>query len=395
GICERNESDNKESWSPRLYELLGYEIDEIEGTYENFVKRVHPSDLKVINSAAEESLHTQQPSTIELRIKTKEGIYKWVEATGNIRRDQYGKVSQMIGGIIDINDRKILEDQLKVFIENAPAAIAMFDKSLNYLVASNKWGEDYKVDVGEIIGKNHYEVFPEIGDEWKAIHQKCLKGAVEKNDEDLFIRNNSLKHWMKWEVRPWYRDKNEVGGLIMLTKDITEAKLQKEELRKAKDKAIRASKAKEQFLATMSHEIRTPLNAINGLTHFLLSENPRPEQQESLELLKFSGDNLLNLVNDILDITKIETGKLKLEYQPFDFYYLIENIKKSMTYKANENLVSISTHYDEMLPVIFKGDITRITQIIYNLAGNAIKFTEKGKVHIDVSYLSHEDDEYT
>ena len=395
GIWEKSVVDNSESWSPRLYQLLGFEANEIEGTYQNFVDRVHPSDIEILNQAAEESFKTGKASTIEIRVKTKDGNYKWVEATGKIKRDDKNRVTLLIGGILDINDRKVLENQLKVFVENAPAAIAMFDRSMNYLVVSDKWCTDYKLDKNAIIGRNHYDIFPEIGEEWKNIHQKCLGGVIERKDEDRFERANGEVQWMKWEVRPWYIGGDDIGGLIMFTQDITESKHRAVELSRAKDEAINASKAKEQFLATMSHEIRTPLNAINGLTHLLLSEDPRPDQIESLDLLKFSGDNLLSLINDILDISKIESGKLKLEAQTFDLPYLLENIRRSLEYKATESLVSIETSYDDRLPKIFVGDVTRVTQIIYNLAGNAIKFTEDGKVRIDIEYVSSKGKAYT
>ena len=122
GIWEKSVVDNSESWSPRLYQLLGFEANEIEGTYQNFVDRVHPSDIEILNQAAEESFKTGKASTIEIRVKTKDGNYKWVEATGKIKRDDKNRVTLLIGGILDINDRKVLENQLKVFVENAPAA---------------------------------------------------------------------------------------------------------------------------------------------------------------------------------------------------------------------------------------------------------------------------------
>lgn len=395
GIWEKSYRDHTESWSPRLYQLLGFKPNEFEGTYEKFLERVHPADLEMLNKAAARSLKLEKPSTVEIRVRMKCGAYKWVEASGNVKRGDDHKVVLMIGGVMDINQKKILESQLKVFVKNAPAAIAMFDKKMNYVTVSNQWGEDYQLDIQKIIGENFYNILPEIGDEWKKVHQRCLEGAIEKNDEDQFIRADGNVQWMKWEIRPWYISDDEIGGVLMLTEDITESKVKEAELSQAKDEAIRASKAKEQFLATMSHEMRTPLNAINGLTHFLLSENPKDDQVDSLNLLKFSADNLLVLINDILDISKIESGKLKLDYQAFDFFYLVENIQKSLVYKAKENMVTISTDYDDRLPQVFVGDSARITQIIYNLAGNAIKFTEKGNVKISIEYLSDKRGAYT
>lgn len=113
---------------------------------------------------------------------------------------------------------------LQLFVEHAPAAIALFDTELRYLMASQRWLEDYGLGDRAIIGVCHYDVFPEIGDDWKAIHQRCLQGAIERCDEEAFPRSDGKTDWLKWEVRPWYTAANEIGGLIMLTEVITRQK---------------------------------------------------------------------------------------------------------------------------------------------------------------------------
>ena len=391
GIWEKSIHENTESWSDALYTLLGYKKGEISGTAESFIGLVHPADVPILMDSTDSSIKTGLPSTIEVRVKMKSGDYKWVEATGNTQRSENGKISLLIAGIVDIHDRKVLEMQLKAFIERAPASIAMFNKELRYIAASQKWVEEYNIQDQVIIGKSHYDIFPEVSDSWKDIHRKCLNGAVEMRDEDPFERADGTIQWLKWEVRPWYIDQDTVGGILMFTEDVTNNRLKKEELQKAKEVAEEASKAKEQFLATMSHEIRTPLNAINGITQILLLENPRFDQKEHLNLLKFSGESLLSLINDILDISKIEAGKLVLDYAPFDFFYLVNAIKSSLVFRAKENLVTVEVDYDKNLPHAFIGDDTRVTQVLYNLAGNAIKFTENGNVTISAKLVSRRD----
>lgn len=395
GVWEKSMVENTESWSEVLYAMLGYEKHEIEGTGANFMKLVHPTDLQKLVDASDSSIRTGLSNTLELRIKTKSGDYKWVEATGNVKKDPSGQISLFIGGVIDIDGRKKLEMQLKAFIERAPASIAMFDNQMNYLAVSHRWIQDYGLQSQVIIGKSHYEIFPELGEDWRAIHQRCLQGSVETSMEDEFVRADGSSSWLKWEVRPWYIDDETIGGVLMFTEDVTDNRKKREELQAAKVEAEMASKAKEDFLAAMSHEIRTPLNAINGISHILLLEDPKPEQLDHLNLLKFSGENLLSLINDILDISKIESGKFSLHVEPFDFYYLVDNVKKALSYRAKDNLVKIETHYDDLLPRGFEGDDTRLTQILYNLVGNAIKFTESGKVSISVNFLKKQADMYT
>lgn len=383
GVWENNVKTNEQQWSARLYKILDFEPNEIEGTSKSFLERTHPSDVQKLLDASEISINTGLSSAIELRVKTKGNDYKWVEAVGNVKRDAEGNPELMIGGVMDINERRQLENQLRVFVANAPAAIAMFNTDLEYLVVSHKWLDDYKVADKVIVGSSLLDEYPKINGDWKSIHERAMAGEVQSNQEDLLQVGEN--QWIKWEVRPWYISEGEVGGTIMFTENITSAKQKTEDLKKAKKQAEEASKAKERFLATMSHEIRTPLNAIVGMTQVLLADNPKKNQVENLNLLHFSGENLLNLINDILDISKIESGKLHLNCDPFDLKQLLNNIKNSLSQQAAENLVTIDLNYDQTLPDAFVGDKTRLSQVIYNLAGNAIKFTSEGTVMLSVT----------
>jgi signal transduction histidine kinase/CheY-like chemotaxis protein/ligand-binding sensor domain-containing protein len=156
------------------------------------------------------------------------------------------------------------------------------------------------------------------------------------------------------------------------------------ELVQQKERAESADKTKSAFLATMSHEIRTPMNGIIGLTQILLRDDPREDQQENLNLLKFSGQHLLAIIDDILDISKMEAGKLMLESIDFNLNELIGNLIKMLKIKAQEKGIKIEYRYDHTLPAFVKGDPIRIGQIINNLVGNSIKFTERGFVEVSV-----------
>lgn len=128
-------------------------------------------------------------------------------------------------------------DQLLAsFIELSPASIAMLDNDLRYIAASNKWISRYKLDNDTLFGKKHYDLFPEISEEWKKIHRKCLQGAIEKNDEDKFIRANGQVEWVKWEVRPWYNKSREIGGIMIFSEEITEQKNTEEKIKKDAEK---------------------------------------------------------------------------------------------------------------------------------------------------------------
>jgi PAS domain S-box-containing protein len=166
--------------------------------------------------------------------------------------------------------------------------------------------------------------------------------------------------------------------------DISEKKQAEREMIEAKEQALQLSEAKEMFLSVMSHEIRTPLNAVIGMSHLLLENDPKPTQVEDLNILKFSAENLLHIINDILDFTKIETGNLQLEHVPFSLKTLANDILYSLQVSANKNKNQVRLDYDAAIPDLILGDKTRLYQILMNLLGNAIKFTNSGLVILNM-----------
>jgi len=163
------------------------------------------------------------------------------------------------------------------------------------------------------------------------------------------------------------------------------------DLKKAKDLAEDATRAKQKFLSTMSHEIRTPLNAIINTVNLMREEDPREDQVESLDILKFSTDNLLQIVNDILDFSKIDAGRIEFEKVEFEMGKLLVGIKQSFEYEVDRRHLSLDLKLDKDIPPVLLGDSTRLTQILINLVGNAVKFTEKGEICIEAETVKRED----
>jgi signal transduction histidine kinase len=162
-----------------------------------------------------------------------------------------------------------------------------------------------------------------------------------------------------------------------------------EDLKKAKEQAEAATKTKEQFLSTMSHEIRTPLNAIIGMTHLLKNDSLEGEMAENIEILEFSAQNLLSLINSVLDISKMEAGKMAFEQANFDLPVLIQNTVEIFKARAEEKNIFLRSNVDKNIPKSLLGDSTRLSQILNNLIGNAIKFTDEGTVTVTVRLLHH------
>jgi signal transduction histidine kinase len=178
-----------------------------------------------------------------------------------------------------------------------------------------------------------------------------------------------------------------------LEEEIERRTLVEQELKRAKEIAEDAARAKQQFLSTMSHEIRTPLNAILNTANLLRGENPRQDQIDDIETLQFSADNLMRLINDILDFSKIDAGKFEFEDIDFELRKQLSGIRQSFEYEATKKNLTFEIDVDEAIPGVIRGDSVRLSQILFNLVGNALKFTSRGGITVAVSLVSETEKE--
>jgi PAS domain S-box-containing protein len=279
---------------------------------------------------------------------------------------------------------------MKVFVNEAPAAIAMFDNDMRYLAASKRWYSDYNIAGDSIVGKSHYDIFPEIPERWRQIHQRCLSGATERAEEDLFERADGTKQWIRWEVKPWMSDESppRIGGIVMFSEDITG-------LKKAHERVVAAaaqsaidtaryveaeamSVGKDEFLATLSHELRSPLHALLGWVHVLKrSGNDLQLLPQALAAIESSVQTLSQLIADLLDVTRIISGKLRLDIKRVSVAELLKEAVGVAFPQAAAREVRLQLR--ECAPEIFvRGDPVRLQQCVSNLLSNAIKFTPSG-----------------
>lgn len=371
-------------------EILGY--TEAELLTKTFQELTHPDDLEADLEAVRRLVAGEMRSRrLEKRYFRRDGSVVWVCLTASLVRDAAGMPVHFISQLEDVTRQRRAElalrdseERTRLFAEHAPASVAMFDRGMRYLVASRQWLVDYQMEGEPIIGRSHYDVFPDIPDRWREVHRRCLAGAVEKVEADLFERADGTRQWLRWEIRPWYDSDGGVGGIVMFTQDITQRKQLEENLGRARDEALEASRFKSEFLANVSHEIRTPMNGIIGMADLLVETPMTPEQTEIAQVIQRSAESLLTIVNDILDFSKIEAGKLNVVVAPLEIRPLVDEIVALLGPRAREKGVALATRIDPAAEAPMAGDAGRIRQVLLNLAGNAIKFTERGSVAIEV-----------
>jgi len=205
------------------------------------------------------------------------------------------------------------------------------------------------------------------------VNQRIEMKAVRKNRQEFPIELTITE----------IKDDNEFYYSAFI-RDISSRIQREQELLQMKEKAELAAKAKSQFLSVMSHELRTPLNAVIGITHLLLQSQPREDQQEDLRTLQFSGESLLHIINDILDFTKLDSGKIELSAIDFNLRELTQSLYQSFSFTAKQKNIVFDVEYDERMPFYVKGDNFRLSQVLNNLISNAIKFTQEGSVKLRV-----------
>ncbi|RZK59111.1 MAG: PAS domain S-box protein [Pedobacter sp.] len=392
-----NDPQNNVTWVNEAFEkITGFNLEDLKGKPLGDLISGPETDWSLIENARKLT-RQKQSFTVDILAYRKDKQKIWLSIYNTVVLDIDGKVETEVEIIIDITDKKKAEEELQILslvasktdtgvaITNERGEITWVNEALENLVG-------YSLD--ELSGKMLGDLLS-TEDTDRTVVDNARKKAKNKQAytiEVLANKKDGSPIWLSVANTPIINALGQLERQVELIYDITKRKQVEKEILESREHALQLSEAKEMFLSVMSHEIRTPLNAVIGMTHLLLDNNPKASQINDLNILKFSGENLLNIINDILDFTKIETGNLQLESAPFDLHSLCVDIINSLQMSANNRRNLLSLFYDNAIPEQLLGDKTRLYQVIINLIGNAIKFTENGKIDLIISLKKKDGD---
>jgi PAS domain S-box-containing protein len=304
----------------------------------------------------------------------------------NIIYSLLNKTSQDLNKAVE--SIKIQAEELSTLLSAIPAFVYFKNTDHTYRLV-NKAFEDYLgVRLDDIRGKTITDLLPEYDSTaYEKKEEMVLRtGKPLYNIEEVIVKNKK-KVWLSTNIAAVKNINNKVIGLVGVSYNITDRKKHEIELKKAKELAEAGTRAKSEFLANVSHEIRTPMYGIIGMTEILNQTQLNDEQKQHLWAIESSAGSLLSLINDVLDFSKIEAGKLDFDFVDFQLKNVLKDVENILKAYVIEKALELQIICDPTIPGTMRGDPNRLKQVILNLANNAVKFTEKGFVHIRIHLL--------
>ncbi|AQT62125.1 MHYT domain-containing protein [Cellvibrio sp. PSBB023] len=347
---------------------------------------VHPGDAARIDAQLDEALRKQRPYHCEYRFIHRDGRERWVSETGSHVYDQTGKPAWIDGVIIDITDSRRRANEFEGVVQaiSKALAVAEFDMDGNIIAINDNFLKLTGYVRAEILGQHHRKLcLPEdaASEDYQRFWQQLRQGEFQSGEYcRVGIDGNPV--WIQAAYNPILDVDGKPWKVFKVAIDLTERKSMEQDLMIAKERAEQASIAKGMFLANMSHEIRTPMNAIIGFTELLLDSPLNPGQHKQMQTVRQSARSLLGLLNDILDTAKLERGALELDKRAFSLRELCQQIMAELQLLADKKGLGLHLDYPATLRSLVLGDELRVRQILINLLGNAIKFTQHGEVRL-------------
>ncbi|MGF1447958.1 MAG: PAS domain-containing protein [Opitutales bacterium] len=408
GIWDLELPSNRLLWDDRMREIYAIAPTDLADEFRDWTRHVHPEDLDYVLRSLEDAIDGIKPFDCEFRICRSDGLERIVRAHGRVSFDESNNSKRIVGLNYDVTDQRLAEREnraLASIVENSRDFILVKDLRRR-IVASNDAFASAAAglpDVNSLLGKTDEEIFGGSVDEEPLRHlieddleaQTMPAGQSLVREEALELPSCGCLQLLTRKF-PIFDARGKLIGTGSISADISALVARSEELKstnlqleaaieEANRMAIQAGaadEAKSAFLATMSHEIRTPLNSIVGLAEVLTDTPLNPEQQDYLRTIRTSSDILLTLINDVLDYSKIEAGRLHLEDIPVDLATVVDDCLQILAARALKRGIRLAVEVAPDTPGRVLGDPTRLRQILLNLLSNAIKFTEQGEVRL-------------
>jgi PAS domain S-box-containing protein len=349
-----------------------------------------------------QTLRTGQPKRdIVMGLYRPDNTLVWISVNTQPIRDAESKVVAVVSGFTDITmrlkaDRALRDSEalLRTFVQHAPAAVAMFDRNMRYLVASRQWYIEYHLGHPDITGMTHHEVFPEIPERWKEDHRNCLSGAIIRADADPFLRADGSKQWLSYEVRPWHHMDGSIGGIVMFTRDITQSKLAQEERERFEQKLMETQKLESLGVLAggIAHDFNNILTGIVGNNSLALIEVPADSPvREYLLGVREASQRAADLIRQMLAYS----GCGRFVIQKLDLSRIVEETTQLLGISISKK-VRLNFNLGRKLPLV-EVDAAQISQVIMNLVINASEAigdqpgeigVNTGLIRADSEYLS-------